>query len=414
MGGAGGGGVAATGPTWAHDVAPLVSEHCSSCHAERGIAPFALETYAQARPMAAAIARDVESKKMPPWMPGGQTPALLHERTLTAAQIATFVAWSENGAPEGDPSRAAPLPPPEVVAFGSADVATDIGADYVPDTALADDYRCFLVELGVTEDRMAAAFQVTPGNRKVVHHVVTTLYAGSSKAALQALDAQSPGPGWQCFGGAVPTGSTADAVGSIGAWVPGVSAVRYPAGTGNRIPANAIAVMQIHYNLAGGHGPDRTRLTIELVPKTSGAALQPIVGLPLIRRNLEIPPSSMNVVQQNKFPATVWSSNRFPVDGDAWIIGVAGHMHLLGTRIELVRSDATGDHTLLDIPAWDFHWQGTYYLQQAVQLKATDAITIRCTYNNPGTAMVTWGEGTNDEMCFGTLQLVDKQPPSPL
>jgi hypothetical protein len=411
--GGSGGGTAVTGPTWAQNVAPLVSKNCAACHIEGGIAPFALTTYAQAKTMAPAMAADVEAKRMPPWMPGPNTPALLHARVLTDAEIAIFRAWADNGAPEGDTGHAATLPPPEVIPFGPADATFDIGADYTPDANLTDDYRCFLADPKVMTDRMALAFQVTPGNRKVVHHVIVSLYDGASKAALQALDDKWSGPGWQCFGGAA-TGSGAVQVGSLGAWVPGVSAVAYPTGTANTFPAGALAVIQVHYNLAGGHDPDRTQVAVQFAPAGQTAGLQAITGVPVLRHNLAIPPASTGHVEENTAAVSVWSSlSHFPADGDAWAIGVAGHMHLLGRRFEIIRTSGGVEKTLLDIPAWDFHWQGVYYFKEAIPLKKDDKLTVRCTFDNPGAQMVAWGEGTTDEMCLGQLQVVDSQPPAP-
>ncbi|MFT3836829.1 MAG: hypothetical protein QM723_07515 [Myxococcaceae bacterium] len=407
----GGGGAMVTGPTWAQDVAPLVSKNCSGCHVSGGIAPFALGSYADAKPMAAAMAADVASKKMPPWMPGADTPALQHARVLTDAEIATFQAWAANGAPEGDTAHAAMLPPPEVIPFGPADVSFDTGADYVPDATLTDDYRCFLADPGVDADQMAMAFQVTPGNRKVVHHVIVTLFDQSSLSQLQALDQQWAGPGWQCFGGPVPSGSGINPVGSLGAWVPGVAAVAYPTGTANRFPAHALAVIQVHYNLAGGDDPDRTAVQVQFAPAATAGSLLPIKTMPLIRHNLSIPPGAVEHLEQNTALASTWALGKFPTSGEAYAIGVAGHMHLLGRHFEIVQSDANGEHVLLDLPAWDFHWQGIYYFQEPILVKSTDSLSIRCTYDNPGTQAVTWGEGTTDEMCLGQLQFVETRPP---
>jgi hypothetical protein len=392
-------------------VAPLVSKNCSGCHVTGGIAPFALSSYGDAQPMAAAMAADVTSKKMPPWMPGSDTPALQHARVLTGDEIATFQQWAANGAPEGDTAHPAMLPPPEVIPFGPADVTFDTGADYVPDATLTDDYRCFLADPQVAAEQMAVAFQVIPGNRKVVHHVIVTMFDQSALAQLQALDAQWAGPGWQCFGGPVPSGSGITPVGSLGAWVPGVSAVAYPTGTANKVPAHALAVIQVHYNLAGGDDPDRTTVQIQFAASGDAATLLPIKGMPLLRHNLSIPPGAVDHLEQNTYPASTWALGKFPTNGEAWAIGVAGHMHLLGKHFEIVQSDANGDHVLLDLPAWDFHWQGIYFFQEPILVKSTDSLSIKCTYDNPGTQTVTWGEGTADEMCLGQIQFVETKPP---
>ena len=44
-------------------------------------------------------------------------------------------------------------------------------------------------------------------------------------------------------------------------------------------------------------------------------------------------------------------------------IYVAGHMHLLGRSIRVELNPGTPRaKILLDIPRWDFHWQGSYVL----------------------------------------------------
>src|SRR4051812_13849237 len=65
-----GGPVYSGGPvTWHHDVAPIVQRRCRGCHAEGGMAPFAMKTYPQAAARHAAMATAVTQLRMPPWMP---------------------------------------------------------------------------------------------------------------------------------------------------------------------------------------------------------------------------------------------------------------------------------------------------------------------------------------------------------
>jgi hypothetical protein len=96
-------------------------------------------------------------------------------------------------------------------------------------------------------------------------------------------------------------------------------------------------------------------------------------------------------------------------------------MHLLGTHITVERTNATGKATLLDIPAWDFHWQGSYQLATPIAIRGDDQLTIRCIYDNTeerraeegyvgAIADVHWGEGTQDEMCIGYVTVVDQLP----
>jgi Copper type II ascorbate-dependent monooxygenase, C-terminal domain len=294
----------------------------------------------------------------------------------------------------------------------------------VPDTTLSDDYRCFLAEVGTTTPQVATGFQVTPGNRATVHHVIVGLFPATDRDALAALDAETPDrAGWPCVGGLVPEGSLAKQSGSLGSWVPGVTAVAYPAGTGTVLQAGQLAVIQMHYNLLGGHAPDRTKVAIALAPPATAQTLIRLGGLGLIRHKLDIPVDAAAAVNEQSATVTQWRALRggqaFP-SGHGYALGAGGHMHLIGKRITITRTNAGGTTTLLDIPAWSFHWQGEYQFVTPIEIANTDTLTIRCEYDNssqnrlarglpPGVA-VSWGEGTQDEMCLASLQIVDHLP----
>jgi len=408
--------------TYYQHVAPILQSKCVGCHSPSGIAPFALDTASSAKVMAGPIKVATQSEDMPPWPPGPLSPAFAHDRRLTAEQIATLAAWADGGAPLGDPDHPAPTGQPEVVDIAHADLDLNIGVDYAPDTALSDDYRCFLVDAGMTENRVVTGYRITPGNRKIVHHVITAVFAKTDRPALEALDAETPArAGWPCVGGVVPTDTPVSADGSLGSWVPGVSSVLMPPGTGTWMRAGDVAVVQVHYNLAGGHDPDRTRIEVELAPKGTEAQLQQLATVRLLKRNLVLPANQTHIVQQAALTARAWRAGSFYPDGEAHIVSVAGHMHTLGTQITIERTDAQGTTALLDIPRWDFHWQGSYQLQQPIALRADDQLTVRCTYDNTAERRaeqgstspvvdVGWGEGTADEMCIGYVVVVNRKP----
>ena len=60
-------------PTFYKDVLPIVQENCQTCHRQGGIAiagmvaPMSFMSYQEVRPWAKSIARQVQSKSMPPW-----------------------------------------------------------------------------------------------------------------------------------------------------------------------------------------------------------------------------------------------------------------------------------------------------------------------------------------------------------
>ena len=85
------------------------------------------------------------------------------------------------------------------------------------------------------------------------------------------------GKGWSCFGGPdLPVDLNAtgaiDRLGQppwIAAWVPGHTSNALPAGTGVLLHKGAKIVMQVHYNLIAGTGPDRSRAQLRLRPAST-------------------------------------------------------------------------------------------------------------------------------------------------
>ena len=91
----------AAGPTFFRDVLPILQENCQTCHRPSGeniggmLAPMTLVTYDDVRPWARSIARNVESRQMPPWFASDNTSGnFKDERRLSDTQIQTIVAWA--------------------------------------------------------------------------------------------------------------------------------------------------------------------------------------------------------------------------------------------------------------------------------------------------------------------------------
>ncbi len=63
---------------------------------------------------------------------------------------------------------------------------------------------------------------------------------------------------------------------------------------------------------------------------------------------------------------------------------------------------------LLDIPRWDFHWQDRYQFVEPVKVNFGNVLRMSCGWDNSlsdDPRYVVWGEGTSDEMCFGTVMI---------
>jgi hypothetical protein len=372
-----------TGPTFAEDVAPILAEHCWSCHLEGGIAPFPLLTYEDAHDFGPSIVAATETRYMPPWpLDGsGACNSFVDERWLDDDEIATLAAWVDAGRPPGDLTLV-PEPPgePPHLEVVSATLAIE---PYVPQPDPPanpfDDYRCFVVDPGLTEDSVLTALEVHPGVAAQAHHIV--LFAlGTDDAEADAL-AQSGAdgrPGYPCFGGAnVANASIA------GAWAPGVPIMRFPEGTGAPVPAGRSMVLQMHYNLAAGGEEDAT--TVDVTFDDSAIALRQIV---VIDSDLAIPPETVGHVEQ---ASMVLGAE--PVE----IVAAFPHMHTLGRQL---RVEVGADGCAIDVPRWDFHWQQLYSYAEPLVIPGGAEVTIGCSYDSTGRDQVTtFGEGTSDEMC---------------
>lgn len=372
-------------PTFYEDVAPIVYANCVDCHSDGGIAPFSLVSYDDAAKMASSMASAVESRYMPPWRAdnSGECNTWQGARVLSDDDIATIVAWAKGGAPEGDPAAAPPVPHPSPPSLDHVDATLDTGVDYLPDQSLPDEYRCFITDPGIAHNSYLTAMQVKPGNPRIVHHII--LYVPTSAQAEQdaiALDAADDGPGYRCFGGAgVP--STA-----LGGWAPGVSVQRYPDGTGLLIPANRKIIVQIHYHPKPGL-TDRTTVDLQLADSVQTQVRM----VPISDGNLSLPPHD-HAITESKTVQVPSSA------GTVTLWSVFPHMHELGTSLTVTAQHNGQSKCLVDVPDWDFDWQRFYNYVKPVTVAGGSSITITCRYDNTTDQTVTWGWGTEDEMCL--------------
>ncbi|MEO6950521.1 MAG: hypothetical protein ABI321_01805 [Polyangia bacterium] len=368
-----------TDPTFYADVLPLAQKHCAGCHYPGGIGPFSMLTYEDALPHAQVIATEVEAGIMPPWLPSATCRPLEGNRTMTADEKATFVSWASGKKLQGDSSLAQPYVPAET-GLARVDRTMAMAQAYTPPANETDHYQCFILDPKLTADADLIAYNVKPGAAKEVHHVL--LYPASPADAQQLDDATPNEIGWTCFGG--PGTSQTQ---TVGGWVPGSSAVTFPSTTGIQIPAGDVLVMQVHYNLNYTTPvPDLT--TVELELAQTPVALHATMMM-ILNNTFSVPPGAtnyeVNASQQAPGAATIW--------------GVLPHAHTHAQKMH-VDGDAG---CMVDIAAWDFHWQQQYFFTSPATVKKGDHITLKCTYDNPGSVPLTWGEKTTDEMCLSFL-----------
>jgi hypothetical protein len=361
----------------------------------------------------------------------------------TAPIPSPTASWSPSSPPVlADPVAAVK---PKPLRKGETRLALHIPKAFTPSAPAGggtDEYRCFLLDPHLTRDTFLTGTYVRPDNRAVVHHVILYRADPSQVPAAHQLDAADPGEGWTCFGDSgLPGGSILDNAPWLGAWAPGAKESVDAPGYGVPLATGTQIVMQVHYNLLGGPGPDRSATLLRLAPP--GAHLTPLETM-LLPAPVELPcrpahsdsplcdrdTAIADVVHRfgpvgntdnllylvcggTPVPSQVTSCTR-TITEPTTIRAVAGHMHLLGRSIKVTVDPGTPHaRTVLDIPVWNFDDQGSRPVKP-VPLKVGDTVKVTCKHVQwlrdqlPAFAgqpdrYVVWGEGTRDEMCLGIL-----------
>jgi hypothetical protein len=333
---------------------------------------------------------------------------------------------------------------PKPLRAGESRMALRMAAAYRPSAPHGvgtDDYRCFLLDPHLAQDRYLTGTFVQPDNSHVVHHVILFRADPDQVAAAQQLDAHDPGEGWTCFGDSgLPNSNDLDNAPWLGAWAPGAQESVDAPGYGVPLPAGSRIVMQVHYNLLAGSGPDRSAALLRLAPPS--AHLTPIETM-LLPAPVELPcrPTHTDNPLCDRTTSIADVVHRFGPVGqtDNWlnvlcgeqratqvttctrtirepttIRAVAGHMHLLGRSIKVQVDPGTSRaRTILDIPVWDFDNQAARQITP-VSLRPGETVKVTCkhvqwlrdqlpAFQGQPDRYVVWGEGTTDEMCLGIL-----------
>ncbi len=387
-------------PTYNGQVALLLQKHCQECHRKGQVAPFALDTYEQARKRAADISAVVEDRAMPPWKPvPGIGPKFQHSRALDKSAIATIAAWAAAGAPLGDPSTApAPARFPEDWVLGTPDLIVQPAEEFSIPAEGQDIYRCFVVPTNLPKDVYLTAIEYQPGNRKVVHHMLAFV---DTSGKAREKDAQEPGPGYTCF-----SGPGVEIHGDLGGWAPGNEPSRLPDGIGRAMPKGADVIIQVHYHPDGKPETDRSRIGLHFARTPIKQTLHWNAA---IDHGLNIPAGA----------SAHESRAAWPVPVDLVAHAVIPHMHLLGRDIQMSVTFPDGrTEDLVKIADWDFAWQNTYYFDKPMDLPKGSVVKVVAHFDNskdnpknPNRANpipVHWGEATTDEMNIGFIAVTKK------
>ncbi len=447
----GGAPVSVAPPTFHADVEPLLQRRCQSCHhaageggdTSAGLGPFSLLGYESAFKYASAIATQTTARSMPPF--GARktdecAPRLpfMDDVTLTDDEISMLRRWLDAGAPEGDPAKA-----PAPVALSSPPGLSTVthtlkpAKPYEVVASRKDEFRCFVLDPGFTEDAWISGVDVVPQNSRVTHHVV--VYVDEQRESLERVGGKV-GDSYPCFGGPDLKDTNL-----LAAWAPGARAMDFGDRAAVKVKKGSLIVSQVHYHpLADSTESDQTALALNRLPKQpEWQAIVALIGnaesakgqvklLPGADDPGEpafvIPAGARGHVEEMTFTFT---PDILPTFVNLRLSTVGTHMHWVGRdmKITLERAepdpaaDLPAEECLLQTPSWDFNWQRGYRydadFEKLPVIHTGDTLRMRCTYDNTmdnpfvrralsdmhvsAPQEVKLGETTLDEMCLGAF-----------
>jgi mono/diheme cytochrome c family protein len=376
--------------TFTRDVLPILQQKCQTCHRPSGdnytgmVAPMSLMTYDEARPWAKSIAKNVQSRAMPPWFAAPEFHGVFaNERTLDQTEIDTLVRWVEAGAPAGAPADA---PPARKFAdhqgwrIGEPDLVVTAPRYFVPDDADTHyaDHRVTLTPDILPESRFIQAIEWRGGS-DVVHHIVGFAFL--------------PGAG-NDYGRGYGLGSIA----------PGEEPMRFPEGYAKLLVAGSTIVFNMHYSKEKGPGTgkwDESQVAFKFYPKDATVA-HFVDHNAIGNSGFELPPG-----------AASWHVGAARVFTEpTTILGLHPHMHLRGKSATYTAYYPDGTtEVLLHVPDFDFSWQTDYSFIQPKLIPAGTRLEYEAWFDNstanpdnpdPKRA-VPQGRETWDEMMLGYI-----------
>jgi hypothetical protein len=332
-------------------------------------------------------------------MPQGGPPA-------TEAEIQVIQDWIDAGVPKRGPSE---------MCGGGGSGGSGGGLECEPDLTLApatkftvpsdaqDTYVCYGIEIAPDADaRQLVGFDLQLDNPKVVHHLL--LFATEEAEPASFEPCATLKAGWKL----------------VYAWAPGSGAFNLPPEAGFPIDANTAGhyLIQYHYNNPGLMTGQQDQTGIKAC---STKRLRPnAADIMAFGATRQIKPIEYDT------EATIECTFNVIAQADPYVPVVVfqswPHMHKIGRQLfGEVQHPSGAPSELANVTKWDFNLQKTYPVE--VGIDVGDKVFTRCTWRNdamtnpacatdPSKCTVTFGEGTENEMCFNFVSYYPRIDPN--
>ncbi len=371
-------------PDYTTEVAPIIVDNCAICHHWGGAGPFPFDSYISLLGWSPMVREVVLNKRMPPMQADEESGTSANAHELTAEQKQKLLHWMEAGAPRGDgeidPLEEIPTYPEFEWELGEPDFLVETPTNVVPAVGIQD-YKYLEVELPFEEDKWVRAFQYSPGDTRVLHHLMAFVVAPEED-----------------FWGPEKDQNTS-ARRFLGSFIPGTNpATVFPENTGVLITAGHKLALQFHYVTNGLEINDNTRIGLYFSDEPPEHELMTRA----ISERFTIAPGD----PEHRI------SSSFKFDEPVNLLAVRARMNYRGKHMKFsVQEAGAGKEVIFSIPAYNYGWQPHYWLDEPRELAAGSSVFVEGAFDNSLSnpfnpdprEQVGWGLESHDEMFTGYI-----------
>jgi Flp pilus assembly protein TadD/mono/diheme cytochrome c family protein len=355
--------------TFSRQIAPILYNHCSTCHHPGGSGPFSLLSYDDAKRWGTQIQTVTQSRYMPPWLPEPGFGTFADSRRLSDEDLSLIKTWIEAGMPEGEPQEA---PKPPVFSkdwqLGTPDLILKVESPMQVPPAGTDLFRNFILPVPITQTKYIRAMEIKPGSPRAVHHANVLIDRTGSLRHQHPDDWKQGIPGMELT---VDSGESFDPDSHFLFWKPDSPALIEPVGMPWRLDPGNDLILNMHLKPTGK--PETVQATVGLYFADEPATAHPMLLQLEHDRAIDIPAGNAAFVIEDQL--------KLPIDVD--VLGVYPHAHYLGKKMEAYAILPSGEKKwLILIRDWDIDRQSVYRFQSPLFLPKNSVLYMRYTYDN--------------------------------
>lgn len=285
---------------------------------------------------------------------------MIKKISLTAlVAAATAVSFQANAATGVDPlTQVQPVDAEWFYDGSQPDYVVDVPSFNVPATGVID-YIDSVIPLEFGEEKWVKAVQFIPGDKRVLHHLLSYVVADTPDAGDGMIDETVNDPRREFLEG----------------YAPGKEyATEFPANTGIKVPEGSALRMSIHYTSFGQETTDSTRVGLWFADENETPELEYhtySVATPM--NQIKIPAGAMEYE----------SSASHVFDKEIVLHGFRAHMHYRGKSMaaRVIYPDNTVEE-IINIPDYNFAWQPTYRAAEPMTLPAGSRVVVEGLFDN--------------------------------